>query len=215
MAVVVVCGFAVRSWTAEVSVDVWFDRHHTPVLDALASGISWAVQPPRAILIGIILACLIAWWTTSLATGAGCGLAMGLGWGSSYAVKLIVDRPRPDWALLGHHITAAETDPSFPSGHVTFVASVVVVLALVVGPGRRRVQVMMIGTAATLVMACVRLYAGVHYPTDVLAGLVYGTCAGAVMFVGVAAVAARTGLTARTDRLAAPALARLHRRGAL
>ncbi|MCI1749267.1 MAG: phosphatase PAP2 family protein [Acidipropionibacterium sp.] len=215
MAAVVVWGFAVRGRTGEMAVVIWLDQHHAPVLDAVTSAISWAVQPPRAILICALLAGVIAWSTGLASTGLGFGLAWGLAWGSCFLVKLLVNRPRPDWALLDHHVTGPERDPSFPSGHVSYVSTAVAVLLLITGPGRRRVWVGIIGILATLAMAGTRVYVGVHYPSDAMAGLVYGLCAGAVMYIAVAAVATRTELTGRTDRAAAPALARLHGRGAL
>lgn len=65
-------------------------------------------------------------------------------------------------------------DPSFPSGHVTAITSVAVVVSLVVLRHHRgRVAALL---AATAVVACAALMgtavvaAGVHYPTDVMGG---------------------------------------------
>lgn len=211
MAGVVVLGFLVRSWTGEMPVDIWFDRHHTPIADSLAWAIGWILKPNRAVVIAVLLIGGVAWWTGSLAAGIGSGLAVGLGWGSGYLVKVVVNRPRPDWALLSNHITKRSTEAGFPSAHATFIATVVAVLMLVGagrGWGRRHLVVIgaIAGVVADVAVAAARVYAGLHYPTDVLAGLVYGTCAGAVMYVGLAAVAVRTPVAERIDRIAGPVL---------
>lgn len=83
-------------------------------------------------------------------------------------LKNIVARPRPFAeieALIP--LTAKPTDFSFPSGHTT--ASFAVALVML------RMLPKKIGIPAVVLAALVafsRLYLGVHYPTDVLAGFV-------------------------------------------
>jgi undecaprenyl-diphosphatase len=69
--------------------------------------------------------------------------------------------------------------PSFPSGHA--LASAVVYLSLGVFAARAAptramaVFVMMVACALTLLVGASRIYLGVHYPTDGLAGWLIGT----------------------------------------
>lgn len=99
------------------------------------------------------------------------------------AAKLVVARPRPPaWLSL-----VTETDPSFPSGHVTgavvlYGMIAVLLLGRVLG---RAGRVVVVGVAVVLVAATVvlRLYLGVHYPSDVLGSLLLG---GAVLAGSVA-----------------------------
>ncbi len=90
------------------------------------------------------------------------------------AVKRLVDRPRPP--SDGWLVTVSTS--SFPSGHATATAAAVAVLVLSVVAARlsRRTRV---GTliAATLIVVAMdwsRVYLGVHYLTDVVAGTLLG-----------------------------------------
>ena len=87
-------------------------------------------------------------------------------------VKAVVDRARPDIDPL-----AAFAGSSFPSGHAAAAAATYAACALVVG--RRRgpaVQAYLAGVAAALAaaVAASRVLLGVHWVTDVLAGLALG-----------------------------------------
>jgi undecaprenyl-diphosphatase len=90
----------------------------------------------------------------------------------SNLIKFAVDRVRPD---LGHFGVLGT--PSFPSGHSTAAAATFAALALVLG--RRRspsVRSMLGGLAVALAVAvaCSRALLGVHWFSDVVAGLVLG-----------------------------------------
>lgn len=90
-------------------------------------------------------------------------------------IKLLIHRPRP--TLVEHW--AVVHDASFPSGHSAGSAVVYLTLAalgtqIVRGRGTRRA---IIALAVLLVGAigCSRVYLGVHWPSDVLAGWSLGT----------------------------------------
>ncbi len=93
----------------------------------------------------------------------------------SSLLKLGVDRPRPD---LVAHLTDVHT-LSFPSGHAMLSAVTYLTLgALAARAARSRaVEIYLIGLAllATFLIGASRVYLGVHWPSDVLAGW----CAGA------------------------------------
>lgn len=92
----------------------------------------------------------------------------------STVLKSLFDRPRPDLTGIARVFTA-----SFPSGHATVSAVVYLTLgALLAGaaPSRRlRLFYLVTAILLTLIVGISRLYLGVHYPTDVLAGWSIGT----------------------------------------
>jgi undecaprenyl-diphosphatase len=90
----------------------------------------------------------------------------------STVVKIIVDRVRPPV----HHLEAVST-ASFPSGHATQSTALCLALlaALLAGkPLRLRAAAAFATAALLLSIAISRVYLGVHYPTDVGAGIVLG-----------------------------------------
>jgi membrane-associated phospholipid phosphatase len=90
----------------------------------------------------------------------------------SNLTKLIVDRSRPDIDRL-----TGFSGSSFPSGHATAAAATFAAIALLWGIGQpRRTKVLLAGAAVAVgtAVAASRVLLGVHWLTDVLAGLALG-----------------------------------------
>jgi undecaprenyl-diphosphatase len=68
-------------------------------------------------------------------------------------------------------LIAMPSDPSFPSGHATVAFACAVMIAMLVP--RLAVPVLVLATA----IAFSRVYVGVHFPLDVIAGAALGTAA--------------------------------------
>jgi undecaprenyl-diphosphatase len=94
--------------------------------------------------------------------------------GSAELVKHIVARPRPE--LVAHHDLVYSS--SFPSGHSVMSPVVYLTLAAIIAAGsvRSAIKLTLLMGAAVLVVAIgvSRVYLGVHWPTDVLAGWTMG-----------------------------------------
>jgi undecaprenyl-diphosphatase len=96
--------------------------------------------------------------------------------GGQYAladlIKAVVNRTRPDVLRL-----TGFSGPSFPSGHATAAAAVFAAFALLIGRGRTRRTKTVLGAVsvgAAVLIAATRVTLGVHWLTDVLAGLCLG-----------------------------------------
>jgi undecaprenyl-diphosphatase len=102
---------------------------------------------------------------------------------SSIALKGFYDRPRP---ALVPHLTDVSTS-SFPSGHAMLSTVVFLTLGTLLGrfTAERRLRAYFLGIALTLcvLVGLSRVYMGVHYPTDVLAGWVAGLAWGLICWL--------------------------------
>ena len=80
--------------------------------------------------------------------------------------KVLLHRVRPHlWES-----PAPEFDYGFPSGHAMSSMTLVAVLVILTWGSRWRWSVLIVGAIFVLVIGWTRLYLGVHYPSDILAG---------------------------------------------
>ena len=87
-------------------------------------------------------------------------------------IKEIVERARPDISQL-----TGFAGSSFPSGHASAAAATFAVVALLVGRRRSRsarAVIAGVAVAVAVIVAGTRVFLGVHWLTDVLAGLAVG-----------------------------------------
>ncbi len=118
----------------------------------------------------------------------GTAMAIGLAIGAiitNVAVKPLVARPRPYadpqgffyplWQIMGAH---TESDMSFPSGHTTAAFASMVPLFVLCNK-----KTSWLALLFAFMMGISRIYLVVHFPSDVLGGLIVGTVAGILAVV--------------------------------
>jgi undecaprenyl-diphosphatase len=119
-----------------------------------------------------IIALLLARQHRAALTAA---VAIGTGTILSSQLKHAFERARPDWAAHAPYIDSY----SFPSGHAMMSAIVFLTLGALLAQRRkeRRLKLFVMGTAIllALVVGVTRIYLGVHWPTDVIAGWTAGS----------------------------------------
>jgi undecaprenyl-diphosphatase len=143
-------------------------------------------QPWRAYL-AATLVCLWTWRARGMtARSWWAWITMMLGWNLFLQVKLLVHRARP---VVDDPVSHAP-GYSFPSGHAANTAAICMVLVVLLWPLLRtraqRVVAVVLAAVATVTVLLDRVYLGVHFPSDVTAGLllaaafVYGSWRGFV-----------------------------------
>ncbi len=177
--VAVILGFLLDSirhhwWAAaaDASVASWGSEHGGTNAVAV---LRWITQLGSAyVVIGVLAVTAMADFIRRR-SGEVFGFVVAVGAGQlilSNVLKVVVGRARPD--VL--HLVPAH-GYSFPSGHATAAAAAWSAAALVLGRDQRRTTRAVLAGAAALVAASVaasRALLGVHWVTDVLAGLALG-----------------------------------------
>lgn len=143
------------------------------------------VLHPWTFRVAVLLACAAVWTAGRRRAAVVAAVALAAGGLLGVGLKLLVQRPRPAWGQP----VAVEVGYSMPSGHALN-AALGCGLLLVLGwawLGARGLRAPAVAVAVVVVLAAAldRLVLGVHYLTDVTAGVAVG--------LAVALVAARFG----------------------
>lgn len=172
----------------------WFDRTillslRNPADHADPLGPAWLEEAARDVtalgsyaVLGIVVVAAIAYLLLVKRSEAALWVLASVLGGMllSNALKHSFDRPRPD--LVAH--AAQVFTPSFPSGHAMLSAVTYLTIGALLASmhDSRRLKVFFLGLAIfiTVIVGLTRVYLGVHYPTDVLAGWCLGAAWAAI-----------------------------------
>lgn len=153
----------------------WMEARASPVLDTVALEVTQLGSNP-VLFMTVLIAATVFWVTDHRFSAVSLVSAVTGSMVLNYLLKLAFSRPRPD--LLDTLEAPVSTGLSFPSGHAMTTLVTYLTLAYLLGrllPGRRA-RLVATGVAAVVVLlvGASRVYLGVHFPSDVLAGWAAG-----------------------------------------
>lgn len=140
-----------------------------PTLTRVGIGITFAGSAPVTLLLAMLGAAYLAWRGRLIQAGALLAIVLG-GRLTVELLKLSIGRIRPDLDL---HAVAVQS-LSFPSAHAANSMIAYVAVALFCAPPRHRRSALTLAIAASLAIGATRPFLGVHWPSDVLAGWIFG-----------------------------------------
>jgi len=156
--------------TFDNAVRTWVISHQNPVVYKIAYFVTWAGSP--IVMVFIAIAAGVWFYGRRGRSKAGVVVAApAVGGLLSAGVKLLYGRMRPAGGALLN-----ETTYSFPSGHATTSAAVVVTLCYVLAREGMIswTTAIIVGGSIPLVVGLSRLYLDVHWTTDVVGGWTVG-----------------------------------------
>jgi undecaprenyl-diphosphatase len=147
------------------------DMRNAPLTDLFT--LITDVGGEASIAAATLVACFLLWRAGGRAW-AGLLVSVGGGIGAGYALKELIARGRPDETLRA----VVETGYSFPSLHATAAVALygflLWVLYTQVPAGRVQTTLAVLLVFFIFAIGTSRIYLGVHYPSDVVAGFALG-----------------------------------------
>ena len=171
---VLVVGLIIRTSRFDFAVVQFFNGFHHGAVGSLTDAVYMIFEPAPAIVGTVVLTGIVLALTRNLRVASTFAVTIAATWLSLAVVKLIVHRPRPDPSLLPFPFTPAQVDASYPSGHTAFVTALVVTIVLGLSVRRSRWVAGIIGALLILGVATSLVVDGVHFPSDVIASIVWG-----------------------------------------
>ena len=166
-----------------------------PAVASVLTPLSYLFRPVGIVVVVVLISGYVVAWTRSVLPVAAGAVAAGVAWALANAAKAIADRPRPYQVVAGAVLRQEPAHgTSFPSSHTAVTVAVVIALLPFLPRALAGAAI-----AYAVMVGWSRVYLGVHYPLDVLAG------AGIGMAVGVAVLLA---LGVLLHRAAQPAQSR-------
>ncbi len=158
----------------DMSITKELQKRHNPLLRKFMIGISEIGFPKLAVPITICIASIF--WALRFRLEALFILLTSSSNILNALVKHLIKRPRPTNELVT--VVRVINEPSFPSGHVMHYTNFfgLLIYLLATNWHSSRLRNILIATCTSLIVAIgpSRVYLGAHWPSDVMAGYLYG-----------------------------------------
>jgi undecaprenyl-diphosphatase len=159
------------AWDESMLVAV--SRWHRPLMTRAMRGVTHLGDGQSLTFLGLVL--LLAGTPQTRQLGWMLAMSTGLATLFAQAIKRFTKRRRPNVGIQGFTALVHNPDAfSFPSGHTAAAVALAVAWA---GEGS---GLGLLASAFALLVGFSRVYLGVHYPLDVMAGATLGLAAGAI-----------------------------------
>jgi undecaprenyl-diphosphatase len=195
----------------DLSVERWAEAHATAFSDGVLEGITRLGDTNTIVVVGLAIAAYGVWrWRKPAVLVFVLSVVLGQILISN-TIKVVIDRARPELRPR-----ADFTGTSFPSGHTTAASATYLAVALVLAIGtspKARAVLAGVAVAIGVAVGCTRVLLGVHWFSDVLAGLAIGWAWFGLCAVAVGGRLLRFGAPAKVA-LSPPAHAPPHQRAA-
>jgi membrane-associated phospholipid phosphatase len=187
-ALMITIGTAVVEWwdtsalgDADADINRWLEEHRTGWLTTVSEHMSMISDTNNKILYGVVAAPLMLWlfrrWHEWMIIFGGLFLELAI----FMSTQAVVGRERPPVEMLEQSHTS-----SFPSGHIaaatTFFVGLGVVILMRTRRTAPRITAWVLMIAGPLAVAWGRIYMGMHYVTDAVAGITIGVVVVTVMY---------------------------------
>ena len=160
-----------------------------PAVASVLTPLVHLFSPAGIVIVVALIAGYVVAWNRSVLPVAAAAVAAGAAWALANLAKAIADRPRPYQVVAGAVLRQQPAHgTSFPSSHTAVTVAVVIALL----PFLPRVLAG-VAIAYAVLVGWSRVYLGVHYPLDVLAGGGIGLAVGGAALLALGVLLRRAG----------------------
>ena len=169
-----------------------------PAVASVLTPLSHLFRPAGIVIVVVLIAGFVVAWTRSVLPVAAGAVAAAVAWALANLAKAIADRPRP-YQVVADAVLRQQPahGTSFPSSHTAVTVAVVIALL----PFLPRVLAG-VAIAYAVLVGWSRVYLGVHYPLDVLAGAGIGMAVGGAVLLALGVLLHRAAQPAQSQAAA-------------
>src|SRR6516165_11613710 len=160
-----------------------------PAVASVLTPLSHLFRPAGIVVVVVLIAGFVVAWTRSVLPVAAGAVAAAVAWALANLAKAIADRPRP-YQVVADAVLRQQPahGTSFPSSHTAVTVAVVIALMPFLPRALAAVAI-----AYAVLVGWSRVYLGVHYPLDILAGAGIGMAVGGVVLLALGLLLHRAG----------------------